>query len=176
MTDSSTDRVTEPEARAAYIAMHGRRSVLAVRKRLAKEGRKTPSETTFKKWAAKNGWRRLALEHDDKVVAATTAKIAKAAVAEAVSRADNFDTMATESLKKALDGLKLIDVATLKTPDIRALVEISERASKMFELLEGRATDRTDHVTRAKMDELMQDMTSEIDERMAMLTKPPLVH
>ncbi len=176
LTDSNTDRVTEPEARAAYIAMKGRRSILGVHKRFTKGGRKPPSERTFKKWSTKNRWRHHARKHDEKVVAETTAKIAKAAVAQAVTKADQFDTLATESLKIAIDGLAKIDVNTLKASDIRALAEVSERATKMFELLEGRATDRTDGMTRQKMDTLMKEMEDEIDERLARVKKARTVH
>ena len=176
MPDSGTDRVTEPEARAAYITMKGRRSILGVRKRLVKEGRKTPSKTTFAKWCAKHHWVALARKHDDKVVAATADKIAKAAVAEAVSRADQFDTLATESLKQALIGLENIDGKELKVSDIRALVEVGERATKMFELLEGRATNRTDEMTREKMDALMDEMREDLEESLARIPKLKTVH
>ncbi len=43
----------------------------------------------------------------------------------------------------------------------------------MYELLEGRATERTDGLTRAKMDKLMEEMSQEIDER---LKRVPTVH
>ena len=172
MTDSSTDRVTEPEARSAYIAMNGRRSILGVHKRFTKGGRKTPSERTFKKWSTKNRWRYHAREHDEKVVAETTAKIAKAAVTEAVSRADRFDYLATESLNRAIAGLEKVNVEDLKVPDIRALFEVGERATKMHELLEGRATDRPDNLTREKMDVLMRQMGEEIEESLARFKKP----
>ncbi len=43
----------------------------------------------------------------------------------------------------------------------------------MHELLEGRATDRTDNLTRGKMDKLMEEMSQEIDER---LKRVPTVH
>ena len=177
MTDSGTDRVTEPEARAAYVTMQGRRSILAVRKRFVKERKKTPSLRTFQKWSGDHRWVALARKHDDKIVDATAAKIAKAAVAEAVSRAHQFDTLATESLKMAIDGLAGIDAATLKAQDIRALAEVSERASKMFELLEGRATARADdNMTRQKMDALIDEMNEEIDERLARIRKARTVH
>ncbi len=82
-------------------------------------------------------------------------------------RATQFDTLATETLNMAIDGLKEIDVASLKATDIRALAEISERAVKMYELLEGRATERTEGMTRGKMDELLGEMEQEIEERLA---------
>ncbi len=175
LTDSNTDRVTEPEARAAYIAMKGRRSILGVHKRFTKDGRKTPSERTFKAWSTKNRWGHHAQKHDDKVVAATADKIAKAAVAEAVSRADQFDTLATESLKQALIGLENIDGKELKVSDIRALVEVGERATKMFELLEGRATDRPDDMTRQKLDAVLQEMQDDIDKSLARIPKLKIV-
>jgi len=78
-----------------------------------------------------------------------------------------FDTLATETLNMAINGLKKIAVACLKATDIRALAEISERAARIYELLEGRATDRTDNLTRGKMDEPMGEMRQEIEERLA---------
>jgi len=165
--------VTEREARAVYIACEGRRSVAAVRKRLGKGERKTPSHTTFEKWCTQRQWVRLAREHDEKVATGAADKIAKAATASLVTRAAQFDTLATESLRKAIEGLAEIDIKTLKAVDIRALAEVSERASKMHELLEGRATDRTDNLTRGKMDTLMDEMKQEIEER---LTRIKTVH
>ncbi len=43
----------------------------------------------------------------------------------------------------------------------------------MHELLEGRATDRTDGLTRTKMDALMEEMQKELEERLASV---PTVH
>jgi hypothetical protein len=166
--------VTEREARAAYIKMEGRRSVAAVRKRLGKGGRKTPSRTTFEKWCTQNQWVRLAREHDEKVATAAADKIAEAAIASVVTRAAQFDTLATESLQMAIDGLKDIDVASIKATDIRNLFDVGERASKMYELLEGRATDRTDGLTRAKMDKIIEEMNKELEERLARVF--PTVH
>lgn len=165
--NSADTPVTECEARAAYIAIEGRRSVAAVWKRLGKGGRKTPSHTTFEKWCTQHQWVRLAREHDETVANGVADKIAKTATAQAITRAMQFDTLATETLNMAIDGLKEIDVASLKATDIRALTEISERAAKMHELLEGRATDRTDNLTRGKMDTLMDEMKQEIEERLA---------
>ena len=168
-----TEPITEREARAAYIKMEGRRSALAVRERLGKGGRKTPSQTTFEKWCAKYGWVRLAKEHDEKVAIRAADKIAEFAVAQVVTRAAEFDTLATESLKMAIKGLAEIDVKALKAADIRALAEVSERAAKMYELLEGRATDRTDSLTRGKMDEILEEMQKDLEERLA---RVPTVH
>ncbi len=159
--------VTECEARAAYIAMSGKRSALRVRESFVKQGCKTPSLRTFDKWRAKHEWIRLAKEHDEKVATAAAEKIAEAATAGVVSRAAQFDTLATESLCKAIEGLAEIDIKALKAVDIRALAEVSERAAKMHELLEGRVTDRTDNLTRGKMDALLEEMTREIEERLA---------
>ena len=159
-------RVTETEARAAYIAMEGRRSATGVRQMFMKEGRKVPSLRTFGKWRAKFKWRRLAAEHDAKVSAGAADQIVKDATEKVVTRASQFDTLATESLKKAIAGLTEIDVKGLKASDIRSLAEVTERAAKMYELLEGRATDRTDHVTRGKLDEQFDRMRKEIDERL----------
>ena len=107
-------RVTETEARAAYIAMEGRRSATGVRQKFMKEGRKVPSLRTFGKWRAKFKWRRLAAEHDAKVSAGAADQIVKDATEKVVTRASQFDTLATESLKKAIAGLTEIDVKGLK--------------------------------------------------------------
>ena len=76
--------VTECEARAAYIAMSGKRSALRVRESFVKQGCKTPSLRTFDKWRAKHEWIRLAKEHDEKVATAAAEKIAEAATAGVV--------------------------------------------------------------------------------------------
>ncbi len=144
--------VTEREARAAYIAMSGKRSAVRVRESFVKQGYKTPSQRTFDKWRARYEWVRLAREHDEKIATTATEKIAKVAAAGVVSRATQFDTVATGSLVKAIAGLDKLDVKELKATDIRALVEISERATKMHELREGRATYRTNNLTRGKID------------------------
>ncbi len=176
MPDSGTDRATEPEARAAYIAMKGRRSSAGVREKFMKEGRKTPSLRTFDKWRARHNWKRLAREHDERVATGAAAKIEKVTMAQVVSRAKQFDALATESLTKAIDGLEKIDATKLKATDIRALVEVGERASRMFELLEGRATDRTDNLTREKMDRLMQEMEDDIEEVLDGVRRSKAIH
>ncbi len=165
--------ITEREARAAYIKMEGRRSAKRLHQKFIKEGRKTPSLRTFGKWCARHDWVRLARKHDEKVATAAAERIAEAATAGVVTRAVQFDTLATETLQMAIDGLKEIDVASLKATDIRALAEVSERASKMHELLEGRATDRTDGLTRGKMDEILEEMQRDLEERLA---RVPTVH
>ena len=165
MTDGSeTAPVTEPEARAAYLAMPGRRSTEAVHKKFTKEGRKTLSLRTFKKWCARHEWKRLAQEHDEKIATGAADELVKEATEKAVTRAMQFDVLATESLEKAIEGLAKIDTDNLKALDIRALCEIGERAAKMFELLEGRATDQNDNMTRQKMDDLMDEMRDDLEQ------------
>ncbi len=159
--------VTECEARAAYIAMSGKRSAVRVRESFMKQGCKTPSLRTFDKWRARHDWVRLAKAHDEKVATAAAEKIAEAATAGVVGRAAQFDTLATQSLRKAIEGLAEMDIKALKAADIRALSEVSERAAKMCELLGGRATDRTDDLTRGKMDELLAEMQNDLEERLA---------
>ena len=166
--------VTEREARAAYIAFEGRRSTRQVHETFVAAGRKTPSLNTYHTWRAQHHWVRLAKAHDEKVARVAGNKIAKVAAAGVVTRAMQFDTLATESLRKAIAGLAKIKVDELKAGDIRALCEVSERASKMYELLEGRATDRTDDLTRGKMDKLLGEMQEELEERLARVF--PTVH
>lgn len=165
--------VIESEARAAYIAMTGKRSAARVRESFVKRGCKTPSLRTFDKWRARHAWVRRAREHDETVASGVAAEIAEAATAQAVTRAMQFDTLATETLKMAIDGLAKIDVAALKATDIRALAEISERAAKMFELLEGRAAECKYNLTRDKMDTLIEEMKEDLEER---LNGIPTVH
>jgi hypothetical protein len=165
--------VREPEARAAYIALDGRRSVRRVREAFLATGRRAPSESTFDYWRAKRKWVKCAREHDEKVVAAASKKIATTATAQVITRAAQFDTVATESLSKAIKMLAKIKVDNCKAADIRALVEVSERASKMYELLEGRATDRVDNLTRDKMDKIIEEMNQELEEKLASV---PVLH
>ncbi len=146
--------ILEREARAAYIAMSGKRSAARVRESFVKQGYKTPSQRTFDKWRARYEWVRLAREHDETVANGVAAEIAKEATAQAITRAAQLDTLATETLNMAIDGLAKIDVDTLKVTDIRSLVEVSVSTTKMYELLEGRAIAHTDNLTRAKMDKI----------------------
>ncbi len=159
--------VTEHEARAGYIAFEGRRSIRGLHQRFVKEGKKTPSLRTMQKWSMKHDWVRLAHEHDEKVSTGAAEKLAEAATAGVVTRAAQFDTLATESLRKAIEGLAEIDIKALKAADIRALAEVSERTAKMHELLEGRATDRSDNLTRGKMDAILAEIQKDLEERLA---------
>ena len=168
-----SNRVTEPEARAAYLAMEGRRSVDRLHERFTETARETPSLRTFKAWCAKHKWRDIAAEHDEHVASEAGAEIAKDGAKKTVTRAMQFDTLATDILQKAIDGLVHVDTTKLRPSEIRALAEVSERAAKMFKLLEGRATDRTDNITREKMVELIEEMTKELDDRLAIV---PTVH
>ena len=172
-TNGEALRVSEAEARAAYIALDGRRSAARVRERFVKSGRKTPSLRLFELWRGKYRWVKLAREHDEKVTVKATDRIATEQIAEIVTRATRFGSVTDKSLKLAIDALSDLDYKTLKASDVRSLVEVAERAAKMHELLEGRATERPDYITREKMDKLMDDMTREIDERRASV---PTVH
>ena len=171
--NGSKPPVREPEARAAYVAMEGRRSALRLRESFIVGGRETPSLRTWEVWRRTRDWKRLAREHDEKVATQAANRLANAKTVSVVSRAGQFDTLATESLVKAIEGLANINVKKLKASDIRALTEVSERAAKMYELLEGRATERPDGLTRGKMDTLMAEMQKEIEERLA---RVPTVH
>lgn len=73
----SPRRITEPEARAAYLAMGPTRTVPALRSRyLADTGVICPAEITIRKWSAKYRWRKLAAEHDAKVAAKASEAVA----------------------------------------------------------------------------------------------------
>ena len=72
--------------------------------------------------------------------------------------------LATESLAKAIEGLAELDTSALRATDIRSLAETAERAARMFELLEGRATNRSDDMTRSKLDDLMNEMRDELEQ------------
>ena len=85
-------------------------------------------------------------------------------VQDIVTRAGQFDVLATESLAKAIEGLAELDTSALRATDIRSLAETAERAARMFELLEGRATNRSDDMTRSKLDDLMNEMRDELEQ------------
>ncbi len=103
-----------------------------MRERLGKGGRKPPSQTTFEKWCAQNQWVRLAREHDEKVATRVADKIAETATAQAITRAMQFDTLATETLQMAIDGLKELDVAGLKATEKRTRRRQSAPGSRRY--------------------------------------------
>lgn len=159
-------RVTEPQARAAYLKMPGRRSSKAVRDRFIRLGWSTPSIRRFDIWRSRHKWVSLAREHDRMVADGVLEAVAKETTKTVVSRAKQFDELSTESLQASIDGLKELDRKSLKATDIRALAEVSVSAARMVELLEGRATERKDDLTRQDMDKLMEDMADELNERL----------
>ena len=140
--------VTEPEARAAYLAMTGRRSLRRLNQEYTERKLKAPSVQTLKEWSRKNNWAALAKQHDAKVATSAGDKIATDQVETAVRRSKVYRDLAEKAAEKALAAANKIDPDKLKASDIRALAEVSERAGKMSELLEGRATERNETVTR----------------------------
>lgn len=177
-TNGEAAQVSETEARAAYIALDGRRSASRVRELFGKQGRNVPSERTFEKWRSKYRWVKLAREHDEKITTKATDKIATEQITEIVTRASEFGSVTDKALKLAVNALSEIDYKTLKASDVRSLVEVAERAAKMHELLEGRATERPDDLTRAKLDEISTQMMQEVEERLAQIRQgqQPTVH
>ena len=89
----SADPVTEPEARAAYLAMEGRRSVERLHKNFTKGVKKTPSLRTLRSWSAKHNWVLWAKEHDEKVATGAAEVIARDATEKVITRAMQFDEL-----------------------------------------------------------------------------------
>ncbi len=74
----SAKRITEPEARAAYLAMGPERSLSALYRHYSStmpKGSKPPALITIKGWSAKQGWQALAAEHDKRSTERAVAKL-----------------------------------------------------------------------------------------------------
>jgi len=123
--------VNEPEARAAYLAMPGRRSILRLHRNFIEDGRETPTIRTLGEWSRKHDWVALAEEHDAKVAARAGEKIAKTQIETAVCGSQVFDHLSETAAQRALAAVKKLDPAKLRATDIRALVEASELAKRL---------------------------------------------
>lgn len=74
----SARRITEPEARAAFLAMGPERSLPALYRQYIEampSGSKPPALITIKGWSSKYGWQALAAEHDQRITQRVIAKI-----------------------------------------------------------------------------------------------------
>lgn len=171
------ESATEAEARAVYIGLAVRpRSVRAVREALLAQGKPSLSIRAMEDWCAKNEWVRLAAEHDEKVATQATERIAEAATQAAVTLAKQYQDIGTEAAKQALAGLKKIEPDKLTAQGIKALIEASTLAVKTGELLEGRPTDRTEHLTKQKIDDQLAEMQREIADKLRHVEQPKAVH
>lgn len=91
-------RVREPEARTAYLAMGGGRSLRRLAVQLRRDfGNDAPSERTLDNWSKSGDWGRISAEHDVTIASRAEAKIAaqraKATASAVTVRAD--DTVVT---------------------------------------------------------------------------------
>lgn len=142
MTDEKPDssqKVTEPIARAAYLAQTPPRSLHRLALDLAREFTETVSERTLKNWSKKNGWQRLAREHDERVAqkAATIVvnRQAKTAAERAALLMDQGERLVDIGLQLAHEG------------DPAALVRVGIEVQKYADVLTGGVSDRTETVT-----------------------------
>lgn len=131
-------RITEHEARAAYLAMGPDRSLAKLRRGLGGPG-VAPSLTTFETWSKKFGWRALAQAHDERVSAKAMAKIETAQVADRVSMVQALEDFSATALLKAREliaGAKTIG-------HIEVLVDRAIDALKQQAVMTGGVSDRT---------------------------------
>jgi hypothetical protein len=107
----SAKRITEPEARAAYIGMGPGRSILKAAAELqnAFGAAAIPSERTLMSWSSKHKWPALAAEHDKRSTERAVAKL----------ESKHADQTADAALELGLDRRYVLQ--TLKTVVDRSL-------------------------------------------------------
>lgn len=129
-------RITEPQARAAFLALGPERTLPALHARYRSDPEVLPPNlTTLKRWSAKFEWQRLAAEHDQKASATAGAILAKAqgkALADLGIGADRvlqelarigFANM-TDFLRVTPEGDAYIDLSVLEQrPELGALLQ-----------------------------------------------------
>lgn len=142
MTDEkpeSSQKVTEPEARAAYLAQTPPRSMQRLADELRARFGSVPSQRTFENWSSKHSWRRLAREHDERVAqkAATIVvnRQAKTAAERAALLMDQGERLVDIGLQLAHEG------------DPAALVRVGIEVQKYADVLTGGVSDRTETLT-----------------------------
>lgn len=133
------ESVTEPIARAAYLAMPAPRSLNRVKLEMDRRYTKVPSIQTLKNWSRKNSWQRLAREHDAAVARGAAAIVVKKQARTAAERAewltDHGEKLIEEGIRLAREG------------DPAALVRAGIEALKYAEVLQGGVSDRHGVVT-----------------------------
>lgn len=131
MTDEKPDpsqKVTEPIARAAYLAQTAPRSLHRLALDLAREFTETVSERTLKNWSKKNGWQRLAREHDERVAQKAATIVANRQARTAAERADWLRDKADELIETGLRLAHEGDPAAL----VRAGIEAHKYVDQML--------------------------------------------
>lgn len=161
---------------ATYLAQGKSRTLEHLREHMVEQGYDMPAMRTLQRTAERNKWKALAAQTDRQVDRRTHSKLVDQMARDAVKREKGFQTLAASALILAVEGLKEIDPKTLTAGGVRSLSEIAERAAKMCELLGGRATDRTETITRKKLDELQQGMLEEVNAKIESLEKHGTVH
>lgn len=138
-TTESDQRVTEPVARAAYLAMPTPRSLRRLGEDLGRRGGRTPSQRTLENWSRKHGWVRLVREHDARVADGAAKVVEKAAIKDAAAWAMELRRKAQAFLDAAELNVGKADAAQLA----RAALDMLARADE----LEGGVSGRTGTVT-----------------------------
>jgi hypothetical protein len=126
-------KISEPEARVAYLAMGPSRS-------LAKLAATWPtairaSLTTAKAWSSKFGWSKLARAYDQRVATKVVEKVEAAQVKETVSAVLALEQFATGALLTAATRFGEASVGELVDKAIDAL--------KQYQVMTGGVSDRT---------------------------------
>ena len=173
--------LTEPEARAAYLAMGIERTVIGLWRHFDRhQDIVTPSQDTVWRWARNKKWTDLAKEHDDIVVAGAIEHLAADASVDLANRARLFIAVARAGTELALLGLQRLGqhlkgnpTEMLSPTALSALVTLSVNASTQAELLDGRPTDRDASSTLADFEKQHREILSELDRRLANGWGPP---
>lgn len=138
---SRKPKISETEARAAYLGMGPERSLRALLKAYEAQGIKPPSLRTLGTWSTEHDWQRLAAEHDERVAARVISK------AETAQANEGFDAVKalTEAAEIALDALALKKAAAEAADkgDLRGMMSAAVDALKLREVLTGGVSDRT---------------------------------
>lgn len=165
-TKPKSPRPSHPEVLIAYLAIGPGRSLGLLRERYEAQGVDIP-RNTLKGWSARHRWTAKAEKHDGKAQVKLEDKLAEAQADQAMSTADTFRAIGDQAAAKALQAIRKLNVEGASAQTARHLTEIAVEARRMTELLEGRATNRTEKVTRGKLDRLFEDMQREVTERVA---------
>jgi phage terminase small subunit len=102
----SAQRITEPEARAAYIGMGPDRSLAGLAVKLRAQCGQTPHKATLERWSSKHGWAALAAQHDKRTTERAVAKIETQAadkLADAASELGLDRRYVLQTLKTVVD-------------------------------------------------------------------------
>lgn len=146
--DSKLGRITEPEARAAYLAMGPNRSLEKLHRAQAGAS-PSISLRTLKTWSSKFEWVRLAVEFDSRVGAQVVARVEAQQVRDGANRLRRMQGFVDAAFERAEQLLATAE----DIGDLKEIVAAAIGTEEKIQVMLGGVSDRTQNLAGAETPE-----------------------